>query len=153
MQKRAGVCRLACGHICAVCMSSVGQSASHIISYGSSVCLTLMHFPVACLHSLAEVLCVSEARAGAESLMDGVQGSRTSAVVGHIAARRNHTRSPWVCTRVHSAFCCFFYCYCWSDRKAERVGGRYIKRRLRRVRMPGAGRGVRGCRGQGSEPP
>ena len=103
--------RCVSAHICAACMSSVGQSASRIILYGSSVCLTLMHFPVACLHSLAGVLCVSEARAGAESLMDGVQGSRTSAVVGHIAARRNRTRSPWVCTRVHGAFCCvsFFF--------------------------------------------
>lgn len=60
----------------------------HIILYGSSVSLTLMHFPVACFHSLAEVLCVSEAKAGAESLMDGVQRSRTSAVVGHITTQR-----------------------------------------------------------------
>lgn len=59
----------------------------HIILYGSSVSLTVRHFPVACFHSLAEVLCVSEARAGAESLMDGVQGSRTSAVAGHITTQ------------------------------------------------------------------
>lgn len=32
-----------------------------------------MHFPIACSQSLAEAACVSEATAGAESLMDGVR--------------------------------------------------------------------------------
>lgn len=33
-----------------------------------------MRFPVACFQSLAEAACVSEARAGAEILMDGARG-------------------------------------------------------------------------------
>lgn len=36
-----------------------------------------MHFPIACSQSLAEAARVSEATAGAESLMDGVQGGVT----------------------------------------------------------------------------
>lgn len=42
--------------------------------YKAGVYLTLMHVPVACSWSLAEAARVSEATAGAESLMDGVQG-------------------------------------------------------------------------------
>lgn len=52
-----------------------------IILYGSGISPTSMHYPAVCFHSLAGVVCVSEATAGAESLMNGVQGSWTSAVV------------------------------------------------------------------------
>lgn len=109
-----------------------------------------MHFPVACLHSLAEVLCVSEARAGAESLMDGVQGSRTSAVVGRIAARRNHTRSPWVCTAL---FVVFFVTVGATGKQRELEGEIYKEETQEGLDA----RGWQGCEGVqragGSEPP
>lgn len=109
MHEHAAVCWLAVGSV--LCADVKGWTKClHIIF------IWFRHLPdidavppVACFHSLAEVWSVSEATAGAESLMDGVQGSRTSAVAGHHHNPLNRAASLGLAPQCTQLLGCFSF--------------------------------------------
>lgn len=74
-----------------------------------------------CMLPLLGCSCVCvRGQAGAESLMDGVQGSRTSAVAGHSTNPVNRTASTGLASPARQNF---VGCFSPGNGKAERVQG------------------------------